>query len=54
MNQELVIKTLGRKDINRWNEFVESNSNTTFFHKAEWKWVIEDSFGHDTYFYFAK
>ena len=37
-----------------WDKFVETCSEATFFHKVGWKNVIEDSFGHRTYFLYAE
>ena len=41
-------------DISRWDEFVSSCSEATFFHRAGWKTVIERAFGHRTFFLFAE
>ncbi len=41
-------------DIPAWDQFVEGCAEATFFHKAGWKRVIEDSFGHETYFLLAE
>ncbi|GJL85507.1 MAG: peptidoglycan bridge formation protein FemAB [Micavibrio sp.] len=37
-----------------WNEFVHANPQGTFFHLAEWKDVIELSFGCKTYYLYAE
>ena len=36
-----------------WDAFVENCPEATFFHKAGWKRVLEESFGHDCPFLFA-
>jgi len=41
-------------DFNRWNAFVEDCTSATFFHRAGWKEVIEQAFGHKTYFLYAE
>lgn len=37
-----------------WDRFVETCSQATFFHKAGWKKVYEQAFGHKTYFLYAE
>lgn len=37
-----------------WDAFVQSCPEATFFHRAGWKEVIEQSFGHKTYFICAE
>lgn len=48
------VKTLATDGIERWDRFVESNSNGTFFHRAGWKEVVEQSFGHKCYFLYGE
>lgn len=36
-----------------WDDFVDRCPEATFFHRAAWKDVIEESFGHDCPFLFA-
>ena len=38
----------------RWDSFVDSCTNATFFHKAGWRRVIERSFKHKTYYLYAE
>ena len=38
----------------RWNAYVLAQPQATFFHRAEWKSIIEKAFGHRTYFLYAK
>ena len=38
----------------RWNAYVFKHPQATFFHRAEWKTVIEQAFGHRTYFLYAE
>ncbi|MEO8133049.1 MAG: FemAB family XrtA/PEP-CTERM system-associated protein [Betaproteobacteria bacterium] len=38
----------------RWDEFVAACTDATFFHRAGWKTVIEQAFGHRTYFLYAE
>lgn len=50
----LQVKTLTDKDVSRWDAFVNTNDQATFFHLSGWKKVIEESFGHRTYFLFIE
>lgn len=49
-----VIKRLDDSAIVAWEAFVESCESATFFHRAGWKKVIEESFGHDCYFLYGE
>lgn len=48
------IKELDKSTFQKWNDFVMSRNDGTFFHLAEWKKVIEECFGHKTYFLYAE
>lgn len=48
------IAQLQPADFERWDQFVEGCSEATFFHRAGWKTVIEQAFGHRTCFLFAE
>jgi FemAB-related protein (PEP-CTERM system-associated) len=48
------IKKLDQQSIARWDQFVETCPETTFFHKAGWKEVIERAFGHTIHFLYAE
>ena len=54
----LTIKQFTRNDSAqmkaRWDEFVLNCSEASFFHRAGWQRVIEQSFGHRTWFYYAE
>ncbi len=41
-------------DIAAWNAYVEQSAQATFFHRAEWRDVIKQSFGHNSYYLQAK
>lgn len=41
-------------DFERWDKFVHSSPEATFFHRAGWKTVLEQAFGHRTHFLFAQ
>jgi len=48
------IKLLKAEDVQRWNDFVFQQPASTFFHRAEWKEVLERTYGHPMYFYYAE
>jgi len=41
-------------DFSQWNAFVEATPEGTFFHRAEWKRVLERAFGIRTHYLWAK
>lgn len=41
-------------DVVRWDAFVVSCPEATFFHRAGWQVLIEDVFRHETYFLYAE
>jgi FemAB-related protein (PEP-CTERM system-associated) len=49
-----MIKLLDAENYPRWNEFVQADADSTFFHQAEWKTVIEKAFGHKTFFLYVE
>ena len=44
------ISVLDRSNFDKWNDYVTSSQNGTFFHKAEWMEVLETAFGHKTFY----
>jgi FemAB-related protein (PEP-CTERM system-associated) len=51
---ELRVWTLGAGDRARWDAFVRSSAEGTFFHLSGWKNVIESVLGHPTYYLYAE
>jgi FemAB-related protein (PEP-CTERM system-associated) len=51
---QITISLLGRADFDKWDGFVETCPEATFFHRAGWKTVIEEAFGHRTHYLLAK
>ncbi|MEQ1530242.1 MAG: FemAB family XrtA/PEP-CTERM system-associated protein, partial [Methylococcales bacterium] len=49
-----MIKTLDAADFQRWDDFVQTTADATFFHLSSWKTVIERAFGHKTYFLYTE
>ncbi len=54
MSGHLAIKELAPGDFGRWDAFVGSAPEATFFHRAGWQRVIERSFGHRTFYLYAE
>lgn len=54
MSNEIRIAYLEAAQMQQWDEFVQSCPEATFFHRAGWKRVIEQAFGHKTYFLYAE
>lgn len=50
----MMIREMGAADAGRWDDFVFTCPEATFFHRAGWKAVIEESFGHPCYFLYAE
>ena len=51
---KMSIHEMQPKDETRWDRFVESCPEATFFHRAGWKNVIEQAFNHRTWFIYAE
>jgi FemAB-related protein (PEP-CTERM system-associated) len=48
------VKRLQDSDWERWDQFVFSLPQATFFHRVGWKHVIEQAFGHNTHYLYAE
>ncbi|MBV8894189.1 MAG: FemAB family PEP-CTERM system-associated protein [Acidobacteria bacterium] len=48
------VRALTEQDETAWDEFVTKSPEGTFFHLARWGRVIEDVFGHKTFYYLAE
>lgn len=44
----------GREDAAEWDRFVETCPEATFFHRSGWKNIMENVFGHETFFLSAQ
>lgn len=53
-SQSISVRALRPEDRARWDEFVLSCPEATFFHREGWKEVIERAFGHRTHFMLAE
>ncbi len=45
---------LNEAGFSRWDAFVESCSEATFFHRSAWKTVLERAFGHSTHYLYVE
>ncbi len=50
----LTVKRLGAADRARWDAFVESCPDATFFHLSAWQAIIEEIFRHRTFYLYAE
>jgi FemAB-related protein (PEP-CTERM system-associated) len=48
------VRGLAREDAARWEAFVRSCPEATFFHRIGWKQVLEGCFGHRTHYLLAE
>lgn len=53
-NAVVTVERLDEAAAARWDSFVQSCPDATFFHRAGWKHVIEASFGHRCHFLYAQ
>ena len=51
---DLGVKELASTDAARWNAFVGRCPEATFFHRAEWRDIIESVFRHRTHYLYAE
>lgn len=53
-NSTVVVRLMQTQDIEKWDDFVLRCPQGSFFHRAGWQTVIEQAFGHKTWFYYAE
>ncbi len=51
---EVTVRPFAAGDAARWDAYVQAHPDATFFHRAGWKQVIEQAFGHRTHFLLAE
>ena len=49
-----IVKRLAPEDEGRWDAFVRSSAQATFFHWAAWRKVIENAFGHRCHYLYTE
>lgn len=52
-NDDVEIHLMQAQDCELWDQFVMSCPGASFFHRAGWQTIIEQAFGHKTWFYYA-
>jgi FemAB-related protein (PEP-CTERM system-associated) len=50
----LTIRQLDERVVDAWDDYVLRTPSATFFHRAGWKTVLEQAFGHRTCFLYAE
>lgn len=50
----VTIRRLAAGEAERWDRYVLAHPDASFFHRAGWKRVIEEAFGHRTHFLLAE
>ena len=53
LSNRILVRTFGESNREIWDKFVLSNANSSFFHLAGWKDVVEQSFGHTSHYMIA-
>jgi len=54
MMAHYTVGLMGSQDRARWDDFVQRCPDATFFHRAGWQQVLEEGFGHPTWFMYAQ
>ncbi|HIJ86011.1 MAG: FAD/FMN-containing dehydrogenase [Magnetococcales bacterium] len=50
----VTVRALQPQDVAAWDRFVLKMDQATFFHRSGWKQVLEEAFGHKTYYLLAE
>jgi len=50
----IAVRELAARDAARWDAFVMDCAQASFFHRAGWKTLLEEVFGHRTFFLYAE
>ena len=51
---DIIIEQLSKNEFQEWDAYVNQHSSGTFFHLSGWKTVIEQAYGHDTFYLMAR
>ncbi len=51
---DVTVRALGADEAGRWDAFVDTCREATFFHRAGWKRVLEEGLGHTAPFIYAE
>lgn len=52
-SEETIVSQLG-SEVGQWNSYVESNPAASIYHRAEWRQLIYETFGHDSHYLMAR
>ena len=50
----ITVRQLQQHEHARWDAFVAASPEATFFHRAGWHTIMQQGFGHDSYFLYAE
>ena len=50
----VAVRSFESRDLTRWNAYVTEHPDGTFFHRAEWRDVLDKAFGHSTRYLLAE
>ncbi|HVR97264.1 MAG TPA: FemAB family XrtA/PEP-CTERM system-associated protein [Thermoanaerobaculia bacterium] len=48
------VETLRPEDEARWDRYVRTSQQATFFHQLGWRWLVERVFGHQAHYFVAR
>ena len=54
LSADVTVRSLVTSDLARWDAYVNTHPDASFFHRAGWRRVIEEAFGHRTHFLLAE
>ncbi|MDP2254213.1 MAG: hypothetical protein Q8J60_08525, partial [Thiobacillus sp.] len=54
LSADVTVRSLETIDLARWDAYVNAHPDATFFHRAGWRRVIGEAFGHRTHFLLAE
>ena len=50
----LTVREMKDNDTSRWDLFVDQCEKATFFHRSEWRQLLDKTFGHRPHFLMAE
>jgi FemAB-related protein (PEP-CTERM system-associated) len=53
IRRNVIVRQITDSDTVAWERYVSQSPDATFYHRTEWKRIIERSFGHRTYYLMA-
>ncbi len=52
-DNDITISVL-ESEVEEWNNYVTGNPAASIYHRAEWKTLIRETFGHESFYFFAR